>query len=557
MSTQTNELLVKMRIEAEEALRDLKKVEQQTNKTSKEFSKIGKNNKRFNAQLQNSSYQIADFAVQVGGGTSALRAFSQQAPQLLAGFGAIGAAVGAVTAILAAGANSLFNFGDAAEKSAKQTEKMAEVVKGLISPSTGLSSLNKQLAESESRFAGLAKALRDIERAKAVEALKGLEKELGSFITGLTRYSDTASTGLLNLSESLKRLEGDAAAIEGISENLNVDSDAAEEILKIVNAFKKGSLDAAEFAKQLTGLGVEPDTEGFVELLALLEQIAKQAAIVKDLSSIDIELNVKGDDLQGAIDSWDDYVSSLEAYAETVKRGLDPTIEMTEQIKKLNLVYDAGYLSLEQYNAQLEKIANLKPRTSALQDALDNFDKQILGVGNKGEEIKTLLQELQTEAGKWSDQFADTLVSGLAEGKLAFEDFASYVIQQLARIAVSKALEPLFNAFGNLIGGAIPSAVPTGLIAVPVNDLPISREMGGTQQMLVGTPRMSAPTNNSSPVTVNVYNQGSDNVEVNERKTTRGVEIDVLIKSTVKRGIASGDFDKVMATSYGARRMAY
>jgi hypothetical protein len=81
--------------------------------------------------------------------------------------------------------------------------------------------------------------------------------------------------------------------------------------------------------------------------------------------------------------------------------------------------------------------------------------------------------------------------------------------------------------------------------------------MGGTQQMLVGTPRMSAPTNNSSPVTVNVYNQGSDNVEVNERKTTRGVEIDVLIKSTVKRGIASGDFDKVMATSYGARRMAF
>jgi hypothetical protein len=32
-------------------------------------------------------YQVQDFAVQVGGGTSALTAFSQQAPQLLGAFG--------------------------------------------------------------------------------------------------------------------------------------------------------------------------------------------------------------------------------------------------------------------------------------------------------------------------------------------------------------------------------------------------------------------------------------------------------------------------------------
>ena len=52
-------------------------------------------------------------------------------------------------------------------------------------------------------------------------------------------------------------------------------------------------------------------------------------------------------------------------------------------------------------------------------------------------------------------------------------------------------------------------------------------------------------------------NYGSDDVEVNERTTSRGVEVDVLIKNTVKQGLASGDFDKVMATSYGARRMAF
>ncbi len=176
-----------------------------------------------------------------------------------------------------------------------------------------------------------------------------------------------------------------------------------------------------------------------------------------------------------------------------------------------------------------------------------------------GKEVVTLLEELQTEAGKWSDQFANQLVDGLKEGKLAFKDFANYVLEQLARIAISKALGPLFNSFGNFIGGIGGAAapVPTGLIAVPANDLPISREMSSAQPMIVGVPRMSAPSSSGSPVTVNVYNQGSNEVEVNERKTTRGIEVDVLIKNAVKKGLAAGDFDKVMATSYGARRMAF
>lgn len=52
--------------------------------------------------VQNAGYQIADFAVQVQGGTSAIVAFGQQAPQFLGMFGAIGASVGAVVAIMAA-----------------------------------------------------------------------------------------------------------------------------------------------------------------------------------------------------------------------------------------------------------------------------------------------------------------------------------------------------------------------------------------------------------------------------------------------------------------------
>jgi hypothetical protein len=49
--------------------------------------------------VQNAAFQAGDFAVQVGGGVDASRALAQQLPQLLGGFGVLGAVLGAVVAI--------------------------------------------------------------------------------------------------------------------------------------------------------------------------------------------------------------------------------------------------------------------------------------------------------------------------------------------------------------------------------------------------------------------------------------------------------------------------
>ena len=53
--------------------------------------------------VQNLSYQVGDFAVQVASGQSALTALAQQLPQALGGFGMVGALAGAVVAIGAVG----------------------------------------------------------------------------------------------------------------------------------------------------------------------------------------------------------------------------------------------------------------------------------------------------------------------------------------------------------------------------------------------------------------------------------------------------------------------
>lgn len=63
------------------------------------FSRVERGSGKMGRTMQNVGFQVGDFAVQVGNGTSASVALAQQLPQLLGGFGALGAVMGAVIAI--------------------------------------------------------------------------------------------------------------------------------------------------------------------------------------------------------------------------------------------------------------------------------------------------------------------------------------------------------------------------------------------------------------------------------------------------------------------------
>lgn len=72
--------------------------------------------RNFGRGVQNAAFQVGDFAVQVGGGTSAVRALSMQLPQLLGGFGVIGAVAGAAAAIVGGLAANFLTAGDNAKE---------------------------------------------------------------------------------------------------------------------------------------------------------------------------------------------------------------------------------------------------------------------------------------------------------------------------------------------------------------------------------------------------------------------------------------------------------
>ena len=176
---------------------------------------------------------------------------------------------------------------------------------------------------------------------------------------------------------------------------------------------------------------------------------------------------------------------------------------------------------------------------------------------NLGETIKTVGEEIKEAVEGFTADFTNQLVDGLAEGELAFEDFAKNVLKTLAKMMLNRVFTQFFDTIlGSFnIGGTGATASPTAISP----DVLMNREGSeSTGAMIAGYSSAGVVASSSnSPVTVNVINNGKDEVEVTERKTARGIDIDVMIKRAVNKGLAGGDFDNAMRASYGSRRLAF
>jgi hypothetical protein len=167
-------------------------------------------------QIANIANQFGDFAVQVGAGTNALRAFALQAPQLAAGFGPVGAIIGTVTAVvgglgaafLAAGRDAdevgdavkdlsdiLATLGDSADATAQQ---LVEAFAGASDEMRSLAGLQLTLKTDELR-AG---------EAEALQVFDELTDAVSGWASTAQQFGDVASQaiagGLIELVEQLQ-----------------------------------------------------------------------------------------------------------------------------------------------------------------------------------------------------------------------------------------------------------------------------------------------------------------------------------------------------------------
>lgn len=132
--------------------------------------------------LQQTGYQVGDFAVQVSGGTSALQAFGQQGSQLFGIFGAGGAILGAGIAIVAA-------LGNAYMKSRDEAKSFSQEVDELNQAFTAFNTLNKNVitdtAKLAQTYSGVTKEVRGLHKAQIEMAAFKLNEAMNQTVTAL------------------------------------------------------------------------------------------------------------------------------------------------------------------------------------------------------------------------------------------------------------------------------------------------------------------------------------------------------------------------------------
>jgi len=143
-------------------------------------------------------------------------------------------------------------------------------------------------------------------------------------------------------------------------------------------------------------------------------------------------------------------------------------MELSGEIVALGEGSSTGFADMAKVtNSALDKVIDKLQKTKDAQDDLvggnggDNDKTKPLLVGM--EEFKNSIGVTDEALGKLGidsmKKFEDSIIDSLKNGKLAFKDFANYVIEQLLRIAIQEAvLKPLTSSFSSFFGNIFPSA---------------------------------------------------------------------------------------------------
>ena len=179
---------------AKQAEKAMDSLAQSANRVSVAGQAAGKGASRVGQLAGQAGFQVQDFAVQVGAGTSALTAFSQQAPQLLGAFGPGGAIIGAIVAVGAIAAKVFLGMGDNAKDAGERATEAGDKMLEAFEKAGG------QKADEFIRKLGEQTKLTDILRESAIALIETQNSKIRS-------DAELAKSQSLATEEALKYLE--------------------------------------------------------------------------------------------------------------------------------------------------------------------------------------------------------------------------------------------------------------------------------------------------------------------------------------------------------------
>ena len=211
---------------------DLRAIEGGAQGASKGFASLG------GGQIQNVAFQLGDFATQVGAGTSASVALAQQLPQLLGGFGALGAVLGAVVAIGVPVASAFLAAGDGAKDLDDRLSDLEKSLKAVDDAMalTGTEGLIERYGSATQAVRDLAAAMAETAAANARASARALTEGQWAGFADMTAVAmpDVGPVSAEIEAQLTKAFEGATVGADRLRDALHITQDEARSLQDLI-----------------------------------------------------------------------------------------------------------------------------------------------------------------------------------------------------------------------------------------------------------------------------------------------------------------------------------
>ena len=274
---------------------------------------------RFGLVMQQSGYQVQDFAVQIASGQNALVAFSQQGSQLISVFGGPWGAVAAAGLSVGVLAYQIYNATKSAKAATLDVDKLSESIKRVSEVEMQIrfdeTSLRDKPAEIQRRIAGLRE-----EQAK-LQISAGYEDDP----TKNLQRQEEIRAEILRLGKEQRDVQRDLAKL------------AREEAEQQAKARE-------EFQKRIDAAILQSLREGRANLDVNGTELQKLSADMEDAAFM-----LKSADSATRTAGWN-MVSRIKQEVDAIKDAIDPMRVRIREQERLNALVEKGLLTQQDLN---------------------------------------------------------------------------------------------------------------------------------------------------------------------------------------------------------------
>lgn len=385
----------------------------------------------FGGGLQNTSYQLQDFIVQVNGGTDATRALSMQLPQMLVGFGAAGAAIGVVAALLP---NLIQAFGGAGDKTKKFSDAMSDVDKAI--GEVGSTVKKFDMDDLYKQFNKSSKAVQEatIDQIKFQQELIKTESLLAKKSFGES-LNDVGMPGLFT---------GRKSATEVLAKDLGISLDLALKLQPALNGLRDGTGDVSSVFEKFGASLLSGNAKGIelAKTMATLSKSERDAAAASSALSEAQDKMAKGrvttkKEAEDAAKAAKTQAEALNTLLDSINgKSADFDSNYVKNVETLLMAYDKGKLSLSGFNEVFSRYVAMQPgaveATAEWRKQLEKAEESVAkGRQNMYEQIRdaerqaemyglTASQISAIEQARLSDAIAIAEQNGASEEQIDF-----------------------------------------------------------------------------------------------------------------------------------------